>query len=244
MKYDYRYTLKWMETNAHKAKGVEVGRDSSYVYFRKTAPPEQFESSSSSELSESIGSSSEYSESSSSSSNICGSDPSIDVTVTWTDGSVEKTVFGETWTAAENGATKSICPTTYACTTKYFTSGGDYNFRDKYERFYITTTYNTLFRMGAQIREQFQSPYTINSPLSFYTFCKNVDLIDDITHSWQRYYTTFFSFTDSYGTATTNDIIPTNFISSANIENNQFGFASDGDITIQWERGSGNWGCH
>jgi len=35
MKYDYRYTHKWMETNAHKAKGVEVGRDSSYVYFRK-----------------------------------------------------------------------------------------------------------------------------------------------------------------------------------------------------------------
>lgn len=47
--------------------------------------------------------------------NPCDPDPPLSVTMTWTDGDTNKTLFGQTWT---NGETKVLCPGSYACYTE------------------------------------------------------------------------------------------------------------------------------
>ena len=181
--------------------------------------------------------------------------PEIQMTVTWNDTDSTKTFFGETFT---NGQTIQICPDLYKCRPRYTQS---------------TTTYsNPPYKSGRKSKRSLQqwnkggidlvASYDYGIPFSStgagrnYGDKQTINILSmslntgNFNADWYKF--SYYNFgglivsstTANFGSTTYSDINVSTFpLSEDNIADEQFGSVSDGNVTLTWARGQGDWNC-
>lgn len=162
--------------------------------------------------------------------NSCHPNPSIDLTVTWdaVADPTSKTYFGKTWTTAESGASKQICPDTYTC---------NFNNLGIYSEKWTLSESEKLFLGVNQLKPAPNDVDTIGNYINF-TISQNQKanvgyyLVGDSTNIENLILngSKDFNFTTVKGSFS---YIPDSFFDKS--------FTTNTGVTISWTRGSGVW---